>query len=101
MNQLEQKVYDVLAGRIYCMVETHYEAEDTGMGTHMHWVIDKVSERMTIQEARDSDLEYYKPDGFCIPYHYKYIPKKRKNKRWELSHSYDLHCNPYITPVLT
>ena len=100
MNQLEKEICDILANRIYCMVKTHYEPEDTGMGTHMHWVIDTVSERMTIQEARESKLEFHAVEGFCMAYHYKYIPKKKKNGRWELSHSQDLHCNPYISPVI-
>lgn len=100
MNKLEQEVYDNLADRIYCMVTIRYELEVTSWCTHVHWMIDEVSERMTIQEARDSNKTYHRPDGFCIPFHYRYIPKKKKNGRWELSHSQDLHCNPYISPVI-
>ena len=98
MNQLEKEICDILSGRIYCMVTIRYEPEVTSWCTHMHWIIDEVSERMTIQEARDSNMCYHRPDGFCIPFHYRYIPKK--NGRWELSHSQDLHCNPYISPVI-
>lgn len=96
MNSQEQKVYDALTGRVYCMVTAHYE-----QGPPLRWIIDKVSKRMTVQEARDSNTEYYRVEGFCSPFHYKHIPKKERGKRWEMGRQYFYKVSdPYIRPNL-